>query len=124
MGDLPFRLTSSSSAVWRAFWAEEKIRVVVAGTDDAPHPLHLAALTDLVERWGEVKRAVAGFVGALGADERVPLDPPSMGNFLALDCRFDGAVFAFGPTGAHHGLAHAFHHRTHIGKIKIHMIVA
>jgi hypothetical protein len=36
----------------------------------------------------------------------------------------DGPVLAFCATGAHHRLAHALHHRTHVGEIEVHMVVA
>ncbi len=38
--------------------------------------------------------------------------------------RLDGAVFALGAAGAHHGFAHTLHHRTHVGEIQVHMVVA
>ena len=38
--------------------------------------------------------------------------------------RLDRAALTLGPAGAHHGLAHALHHRTHVGEIEVHMVVA
>ena len=36
---------------------------------------------------------------------------------------FNGAVITFGPSRAHHRLAHTLHHRTHVGKIQVNMVV-
>ena len=77
---------------WRGFWRDQKVRLVVAGTPDAPNPELEATLRAVMEGWQEVQRAIAELVTSLAADDHVPLEPASRGGFAAGSCGFDGAL--------------------------------
>lgn len=66
---------------------------MVAGADASPNPTHEATLRALVDRWPEVKRAIARFAAELSPDHHVPLDPPTLGGFAAKDCGFDQELY-------------------------------
>ena len=85
---LSFRGPSS----WRGMWREEKVRLAVAGPKEAPNPALLATLRALVASWPDIKRSIAEFARALGPDDHVPLDPPTLGGFAAVSCGFDGEL--------------------------------
>lgn len=89
---LPFELAFRAPGTWRAYWAEEKVRVAVAGTNDSPAAPLLATLCDVIARWSELKQSVATFARGLAAEHHVPLDPATLGGFAARSCGFDGEL--------------------------------
>jgi hypothetical protein len=84
--------TRTPKGRWHARWGEPRISVVVAGTDDAPHPALESAVRDLVARWPEVRRAIEEFAAALATSTSVQLKPPLSGGFAAANCGFDGEL--------------------------------
>lgn len=87
---LPFELSFPGPPTWRGYWAAEKVRVAVGGTEEAPTASLLATLRDVVSRWPEVRETIATFARGLAPDHHVPLDPPTRGGFAARSCGFDG----------------------------------
>jgi len=77
---------------WRGFWRDAKVRLVVAGTQDAPHPELEATLRGITDAWPDVQRTISEFVAALATSDHVPLEPATLGGFAARNCGFDGAL--------------------------------
>lgn len=90
----PFELVFRGKGMWRAHWREEKLRIAVAGTEDAPDAALMDTLRDLVSRWSELELSIAAFVRGLDGQHHVPLDPAEIGGFAAKDCGF-GEELAF-----------------------------
>ncbi len=90
---LPFELVFRDKGAWRGYWAAEKVGVEVSGTEVGPTPSLLATLTDVIERWTEVKQTIAAFVRGLDPEHHVPLDPPTIGGFAARTCGFDDQLY-------------------------------
>lgn len=86
---LPFSLQLAKDGSWRGRWAEAKLFIVVGGSENAADPESLVTLTDVVERWAEVREQVATYLATLVDDEHIPLDPRSIGGFAARNCGFD-----------------------------------
>ncbi len=77
---------------WRAYWRDAKVRLVVAGTADAPHPGLEATVRAVTDAWADVQRMISAFVASLDASHHVPLEPASRGGFAAGSCGFDGEL--------------------------------
>jgi hypothetical protein len=92
MTAIPFELAFLGQQRWRGYWAAEKVRIAVGGTEEAPSPSLLATLGDVISRWAELKQTIATFARGLEADHHVPLDPPTLGGFAAGSCGFDGEL--------------------------------
>jgi hypothetical protein len=86
---LPFKLDLRGDGTWRSRWAEERLFIVVGGTEEAPAAPLVETLRDVVSRWAEVKDAIATFVRGLPSGHHVPLDPATRGGFSAGTCGFD-----------------------------------
>lgn len=86
---LPFSLSRAADGTWRGRWAEEKLFIVVGGTDDGADAGLVRTLTDVVERWAEVRQTVATWAAGLPAGEHVALEPATLGGFAAGTCGFD-----------------------------------
>jgi hypothetical protein len=88
---LAFTFTGRS---WRATWEHVSVGVLVAGSDDAPHPVLLATARDVIDRWDDIEREIEAFLHLLVEDDgRVELDPPKGEYFAARDCGFEGRLF-------------------------------
>lgn len=85
---LPFQL-SFRKGTWRTRWTEEKLFIIVGGTEEAPDDSRLATLGDVVATWPKVQQTIATYVRGLAANHHVPLDPPTRGGFAADTCGFD-----------------------------------
>ena len=76
----------------RGFWfgqcAEPRLRVVVAGDDEAPAAQLVASVEATLAHWPEVSVCIERYLRALAPDHLVQLDPPSRGAFGAADCGF------------------------------------
>lgn len=80
----------------RGFWfgqcLEPRLRVVVAGDDEAPAAQIVASVEATLARWPEVSARIERYLRALAPDHIVELDPPSRGAFGAADCGFHEAL--------------------------------
>lgn len=86
---LPFELVARPNGTWRGHWAVEKVSIAVAGDDEAPAAALVDSLRAVVERWDDVKAAIAAFVRGLDGGDHVPLQPASRGGFAARSCGFE-----------------------------------
>ena len=79
---------------WFDRWVAERVFVTVAGDADAPYPAHLATLTDLMERFAEIKRAIEAYAGGLDPEAHVPLQTGN-GGFAARSCGFADDFYGY-----------------------------
>ena len=88
---LPFTLSRSprGDQTWRSRWIEERLFIVVGGSEEAPAAELVETLSDLMSRWSEVKDTIATFVRGLASGHHVPLAPATLGGFSARSCGFD-----------------------------------